>query len=1435
MTVLALGLCTGAATVTGVLLSRDAGMVPGGATILATAVRPHEGHPRRVVSALLEDWRARGTMDRVAVTGRGFKDFLHLTALTEARAVEAALAWRFRQEQSAPPPAALVSLGGETFLAYLLDGVGRIHSVVSGNKCAAGTGEFFLQQIRRLGFTLDQVADLEPDPEPHPVSGRCAVFCKSDCTHAANRGVPRSRLLAGLCRMMAGKVLELLDKAGRPSPVLLTGGVTANPLLRHFLVEQGVAFHVPPEAPWFEALGAALWALDHPTRPLPPPGRLFRSLPVPQGALPPLESHVDRVVFHPDQPLAPRPGMTCLVGLDVGSTTTKAVVMEEADGGLLASVYLRTNGDPVSAARACYQGLIDRLRAAGCPPEALRIRGLGVTGSGRAIAGLHGGTDGVVNEIIAHATAAARFDPGVDTLFEIGGQDAKYTHLSQGVPGDYAMNEACSAGTGSFLEEAAGEVLGVALEDIAAAALAGTDIPDFSDQCAAFIASDVKNAIHAGRGTAAIVAGLVYAVCRNYLNRVKGNRPVGDRILMQGGVCCNRAVPLAMAGLTGRTIIVPPQPGLMGALGAALEVRRRLAGGELEPQTVDLAALAGRTLVNGRSFRCPGRKEACDRLCTIAIVRIGNRNHPFGGACGKFDHRRGDRVDPAGLDWVRAREDRLWQPIAASSPVRGRVGFNRSFLMHELHPLLAGFFAALGYQPVLPGDPGPREESRPYAPFCFPGELAHGYFRSLLREIQPPDFLFLPHVRALPAQSDQSSAQTCPVVQTEPSWLRAAQVTGEQRPRVFSPVLDLTAGLDGARRPLAAIARRLGQSRRAIDHAWRAALAHQEAFRDWRRELGRRLLAELAAAPGRFAVVLFSRPYSGLAREANMNIPLRLAGRGVMVMPFDCLAPEDSPSRPGMYWGVGQRLLAAARLVADHPQLYGVWVTNFSCGPDSFLLGYFRDLMAAKPALTLELDSHTADAGLETRIEAFLEVAALHQRRGRPPFPAAAPAPFQPARIQPTPDGLRVVTSAGELLPLDHERVTALVPWVGTWFTAALAAALRGVGVQTLCHGPTSPEVLQRGRRLASGKECLPLILTTGMLFGHLDRPRRPGEVLLYFMPTAAGPCRFGQYAAFMNDLIRREQVADAALLSLTSEDSYGGLGSRFTRLTWWGIVVTDLIEDIRALLLANAREPRMALDRLEAEWNLILESLEKGSLRGLAAQLTRSARVLAVIAQRRPPGEVPRVALAGEIYVRRDPFASNRLTELLAERGFATLCSGIAEWVHYSDHLVTRDLVDPPLSRGRKVGFWIRQRVMAADEARLRRALAPCGLLPPRPPSLRAILAAGTAHLPLALTGEAVLTTGQALVEDGGRVCGLIAVGPFGCLPNRISQAILEPVLGGPDRLPFLALETDGAPLPQLAHARLDAFCLQAERYHRHRAGSGPAVCASGEDPWAV
>jgi predicted CoA-substrate-specific enzyme activase len=1365
---------------------------------------------------------------RVAVTGRKFRDLLALSSIPEPEAVE------FAARYSVPPGLrcpAVVSAGGETFMVYVLGPDGRVTNVKTGNKCASGTGEFFLQQIRRLGVGLEEAAQWAADVEPHPVSGRCSVFCKSDCTHATNKGVPRQKVVAGLCRMMAGKVIELLNRVPREN-ILLTGGTTRNRMMVEYLKKELPGLVVPKEACAFEALGAALWALENQTLPYPGPKALFTLRKAAFATLPPLKEALPLVRFETLSREAPKAGDACLLGLDVGSTTTKAVLVRADDKAILGSVYLRTNGDPVGASRACYAALAKELNALVSPAD-ITITALGVCGSGRQIAGLHARTECVVNEIIAHATAAARFDPGVDTIFEIGGQDAKYTYLTAGVASDYAMNEACSAGTGSFLEEAAFETLGVSTEDIADLALQGGAPPNFNDQCAAFISSDVKNAVHEGISREDILAGLVYSICMNYANRVKGNRPVGGKIFMQGGVCYNKAVPLAMAALTGKPIVVPPEPGLMGAYGVALVAAERMRAGLLEEGRFDLEALAAREVEYGKSFVCPGGKERCDRKCQIATVRVEGAPYAFGGACDRYANlRRKTRHDAGALNLVRARERLVYETHAGRIPEgarkRGVVALNRSFFTHALYPLYSTFFAELGYEARLPEEAARTGMDRVHAAFCYPVELAHGFFGALLDQTPRPDFVFLPHVRSIHVPHGYAQSQACPLAQGEPFYLSAAfapELAALRRHgvRVLSPFLEFHNGMEEAEHAFLDVARELGARRWSARRAYQKALLAQERCVRDMRALGREALLRLAEEPEKTGVVLFGRPYNAFASEAHMGIPHKLATRGVLVIPHDFLdTPPENP-KEHMYWGMGQTILRAAKLVSAHPQLHGTYVTNFSCGPDSFVIGYFRELMGKKPSLTLELDSHTADAGIETRIEAFLDVVAAYRQLEKEKKIARRVSLFVPAKARTLGKKRVVVGAPGRELALDDSRVTLLFPSMGPLSSGALAAVFRGAGFNAVAARPADEAILKLGRANTSCKECLPLLLTVGTLLDYTGRERRPGEHVAYFMPTADGPCRFGQYRVFMEDLLRRLEIPDVSVFSLSSRDSYeSGLPANIQRPVWQGFVAADVFEDARSMLLAAAVSPDAALEVLGRAWARVEKALETLDQGRFLDALLHAAIEMRRIPLKRPAREVPVVTLAGEIFVRRDSLSRRNLVRELAKRGFAARVAPVSEWVAYTDYLVEKGYAETPAGPFKKMGQAFKRAVRDNLEARVRKTLAKSGLVPDHGEDIAQIMDKGAPWISPLLLGEAVLTAGSVLLSVGRSTCGAIAIGPFGCMPNRLAEAVLAEAMreerlpgsrAGMGDLPLFAIESDGSPFPQVIMAKLDAFCLRARR----------------------
>lgn len=1451
-----IGICLGASTVKVVEMSQENGKP----VVLSSVVKAHEGNPRAVLSQMLGQM-ALTADDAVVATGRKFRHYVNLPTITEPEAVERAFAF----VAAAPGDRydAIVSAGGETFMVYALGDDGKIMNVHTGNKCASGTGEFFLQQIRRMNLSIDEAVRLGITAVPRKVTGRCSVFCKSDCTHALNVGEPKGNVTAGLCQMMAQKVFELLAHA-QHQRILLVGGVAQNPVLTHFLGKEIAHVEAPECAAYFEALGAALCAMERAESTFPGYDRLFAGKGSSFTFLHPLEEFEGRVTFKQTEGGKARDGDRCIIGLDVGSTTTKASVMRETDDAILGSIYLRTNGNPVAASRECYADLARQI------PEKIEIVGLGVTGSGRQIAGLHALTEGIINEIIAHATAAVYFDPDVDTIFEIGGQDAKYTYLVNGVACDYAMNEACSAGTGSFLEESAKETLGIEMEAIAEIAMRGDNPPNFNDQCAAFINSDIKTAAQEGIKHEDIVAGLVYSICMNYNNRVRGSRPVGKKLFMQGGVCYNRAVPIAMAALTGKEVIVPPEPGLMGAFGVALEVKRRMKLGLLEEQRFNLAELADRTVEYGRSFECRGGKEKCDRRCSIITVKIAGENYPFGGACNRYYNTRHHlTINAADLDLVAERQRLVFEKYGANAPISGfgfrvsgsasfrnlqsalavahgqairdrKVGITKSFLTNTFYPLYSNFFASLGMEVVLAEKVSPEGIERKGSAFCYPVDIAHGLFQDLLDK--GVDYIFLPHVLGLEVPNAEGHRTNCVFVQAEPYCIRTAFRNALGKTRVLSPILTFENGLEAAEADFVRLAKRLGFGSQESAEAYRVACEKQRAFASEGKQLAEEALRELEKDPSKFAVVLFGRPYNAFAGEANMGVPRKFASRGVRVIPFDLLPCEGEECDPEMFWAQGKMILKAARFVKRHPQLFAAFISNFSCGPDSFVITYFRDIMGIKPSVVLELDDHTADAGLDTRVDAFLDVVRRFRELEKEKKVVEKVEPFQPAVVSSDGRNGFTVRTNGREYALQHPDVRLLLPTMGDLGAEAVAAVMNSIGIRAVALPEPDETALKIGRANTNCKECLPLQLTTGSLLRYLEEERKPGEMVVYFMPTSSGPCRFGQYSVFLRNLIRKERLEDVAVLSLTNEDSYSGFGHKFTRLAWRAIVISDVMDDIRSALKALARDRDDALRVFRHVYDDVLAALRTGDSKVITRSLERAVARLSRIPLERPLEEAKEVAIIGEIYVRRDKLSRRGLTDWLSERGFVTRVAPINEWLWYVDYLIKKRMWGEKLTRFKRAKLALRRWFQNRYEREIKQILAKSGLCHLEMTDIAKTFAFARPLVNPRLRGEALLTVGLALREILDTACGVISIGPFGCMPSRVAEAILSEMMtvdgkrmvtpdgldaariDGKGPLPFLSIETDGNPYPQLIEARLEAFCLQAARTHEKMLASRSA-----------
>ncbi len=564
----------------------------------------------------------------------------------------------------------------------------------------------------------------------------------------------------------------------------------------------------------------------------------------------------------------------------------------------------------------------------------------------------------------------------MDTIFEIGGQDSKFISLQDGVVVDFAMNEACAAGTGSFLEEQA-EKLGINIVgEFAELALSSTAPIRLGERCTVFMERDVMAYQQRGARRDDLVAGLAFSIAYNYLNRLVRERTVGDCIFFQGGTAYNDAVAAAFSQILGKDVIVPPHNGVMGALGMALLAKERMerTGAESTFRGWDLEQVDYKVL----DFTCKG----CSNECDMRQFTIEGEKTYWGDKCSE-KYRKPAKVDkqPVIADLVAVRERHMLAPFeaaaAAAGPSAPTVGIPRAMYTYDRLPFWATFFAELGLRPVLSpeSDKAIREAGvdMTVAEPCFPIRVAHGHAQWLLD--QGVDWLFIPNVVNEESEFLEYNSHACPWGQTLPFVVRAAPGLEAHRDKFLTPRVAFRDGRERLVRDLAEAGEKIGVSKTRIRAALQKAEAAQTEFRAALAQAGAEALLTLEAA-GEMGIVLIGRPYNMYDKGVNMDIPRKLRKfYGVNVIPLDFLpiaGTDVSSVVPNMFWNYGRKILQAATFVSGHHNLHVIYMTNFKCGPDSYIKHFVREA-SGKPFLTLQFDEHTNDAGAMTRCEAYLD------------------------------------------------------------------------------------------------------------------------------------------------------------------------------------------------------------------------------------------------------------------------------------------------------------------------------------------------------------------------------------------------------------------------------------------------------------------------------
>jgi predicted CoA-substrate-specific enzyme activase len=921
---------------------------------------------------VIPDVRVEG----MRVTGSGSRTIARVLGLffeNEFKAIARMMAVFYPQVRT------IFEIGGESSKYIRLD-AGNIVDYDRSGECAAGTGSFLDQQALRMEYSVEEVGKVVATAACAAwIAGRCSVFAKSDMIHAQQKGYSPAEILRGLCDAVARNFKSSIVKGRKvEAPVALIGAVSQNAgvtaALREAFALSGEALLVPDEYAWCSAIGTAILESEEPRkRSILEIHRLCQhdsgatvqdTQPLSTDNVVQLRDRVGLYVPPPDGQLIP-----AYLGLDIGSVSTNVVVIDDL-GAVVHDVYLRTAGRPIEAVQ---QGMAEVERIWG---SRLRILGVGTTGSGRELIAEFAGADVVNDEITAHKTGAIHISETlggepVDTIFEIGGQDSKFISIEHGVVVDFAMNEACAAGTGSFLEEQA-EKLGISIKgEFANLALAAPAPTRLGERCTVFMERDVTGWLHKGETIPNLVAGLAYSIALNYLNRVVRGRKIGETIYFQGGTAYNDAVTAAFASLLGKKITVPPYNGVMGAIGMALIARQwhQATGAATRFRGYDLHKLR----LSTRDFVC----KACSNLCDMKEFVIEGHKSYWGDKCSdKFRKPSVTGRKPV-IDDLFACREQLLDALPQSKSSRFRVGLPRAMSIIERLPFWKRYFAELAIEAVLSPVTDPRISAAgiemAVAQPCYPVQVAHGHVLALLEA--GIDYVLLPNIADAESGDDSCASHYCPWNQTLPWVLRSAPALEPQQHKFLIPTLHFQLGPAQIKKALAETMRRIGVTHRASDRAVDAAYAEQREFQEKLIAAGRQALAVLEQT-GEPGLILAGRAYNIYDRGVNCDIPRKLRHRyGANVIPLDFVVTGREPVadiHSNMFWASGRKILEAARFAGAHNNLHLIYITNFKCGPDSYIKHFAREAAGA-PLLVLQFDGHGNDAGYMTRCEAYLD------------------------------------------------------------------------------------------------------------------------------------------------------------------------------------------------------------------------------------------------------------------------------------------------------------------------------------------------------------------------------------------------------------------------------------------------------------------------------
>ena len=1328
--------------------------------------RRHHAHTQETLGELLALAAQRlGPCGlRLNITGSGsmgLSKALGIPFVQEVVAVADALqsAW--------PQTDVAIELGGEDAkIIYFRGGLDeRMNGV-----CAGGTGSFIDQMAALLQTDAAGLNEAAKDfREIYTIAARCGVFAKTDIQPLINEGASRADLAASIFQSVVNQTISGLA-CGKPirGCVAFLGG----PL--HFFTELKQAFIRtlkltpenivdPPDSHLFAAMGAAMQEGGAVFDPVELRDKLAEGVETEQATkrLEPLfasrEEYDAFTARHAKAQVRRRELKDytgpCYLGIDAGSTTTKLALISR-EGELLYATYAGNRGNPIETARSALGEI-----AAALPSGAYIARSCS-TGYGEALLKAAFRLDEGEVETVAHSVAAAFFDPEVDCVLDIGGQDMKCIRLKDGVVDTVMLNEACSSGCGSFIENFATS-LGYTAEEFAKEALFAKSPIDLGTRCTVFMNSNVKQAQKEGAPVSDISAGLAYSVIKNALYKViklADARDLGRHIVVQGGTFFNRAVLRAFERIAGTEVICPDISGVMGAFGAALIARDRDTG----EKSGMLSLTEIRNLhYSAKAARCGG----CENNCMLTVNTFeGVGRYISGNRCEKkISQNTGVRRGENLADW-KLRRIFDYESLAEENAPRGAIGIPRVLNLYENYPYWATFFRELGFRVVLSPLSGRSiyelgMETIPSESECYPAKLAHGHVQWLCN--QGIKTIFHPCVfYEYQETKDAQNHFNCPMVVSYPENLKNnVEAVSDGDVEYIRPFIAFTNEKTAADRLVNVCRERWGIPARETRAAAAKAWAEQRRAKDELRARGAEVLARMEAE-GRKGIVLAGRPYH-MDPEINHGIPELIASYGLDVFTEDSLPLDYTPQRPLRVvdqWVFHSRLYQAAEFVGRHPDLELIQLFSFGCGLDAVTTDQVQEILEkyGKLYTLLKIDEVNNLGAARIRVRSLL--AAIRMREGR-----CLPQAPESIRYERTEFTQRMY----------EEGYTLLAPDMSPIHFGLLVPVFQRAGYRIVILKGESRKAVDMGLRYVNNDACYPSIVVTGQMLEAVKSGKYDVNRLALLMSQTGGCCRASNYVSFIRRALDKAGYPQIPVISLNLNGMEKNEGFHLSAGTLMEALRALVLGDLLMRCLYRTRPYELTpgeADAMHARWEKNCLAYLRGdrgcmSYRQLCRGIVEDFDALPLREGRRKP----RVGIVGEILVKYMPMANNHLVELLEREGAEAVVPELLDFfnmVLYNQKYKHKYL---------GTGFWPYILSMLGVEGieALRRpaveALEKSSRFAP-PRHIREVAEPTKPFLSIGNQyGEGWFLCGEMveLLEEG--VNNIVCIQPFACLPNHV------------------------------------------------------------------